>query len=141
VGGFAGVLYGSSLVTRDLDLCLLLSPENIAKLRTALKDFNPKHRISPQKPSFLKYPEELESVNNLYLETDLGVVDIISHVTGVGDFKKVSKKSNLIELFGHTCKVISIEDLISAKKILGREKDIAMIKELRVIQAGLKKKK
>ena len=35
----------------------------------------------------------------------------------------------------------TLEDLISAKKILGREKDIAMIKELRVIQAGLKKKK
>ncbi|MBS1983747.1 MAG: hypothetical protein JST16_06205 [Bdellovibrionales bacterium] len=28
VGGFAGVLHGSSLVTRDLEVCTLLTPEN-----------------------------------------------------------------------------------------------------------------
>ena len=37
-GGFAGMLHGSTLVTRDLDVCAVLSAENIAKLRAALSD-------------------------------------------------------------------------------------------------------
>jgi hypothetical protein len=46
VGGFAGMLHGSSLVTRDLDVCAVLSAENIAKLRAALRDLQPTHRFT-----------------------------------------------------------------------------------------------
>jgi ribosomal protein L34 len=53
VGGFAGMLHGSSLVTRDLDVCAVLSAENIAKLRAALGDLHPTHRLTPQRLSFL----------------------------------------------------------------------------------------
>jgi hypothetical protein len=38
VGGFAGVLHGSAYVTRDLDICAVLTPENLEKLREALRD-------------------------------------------------------------------------------------------------------
>jgi hypothetical protein len=37
VGGFAATLHGSSLVTRDLDVCAILSSENVANLRDALR--------------------------------------------------------------------------------------------------------
>ena len=57
VGGFAGMLHGSSLVTRDLDVCAVLSAENIAKLRAALGDLHPTHRLTPQRLSFLDTPE------------------------------------------------------------------------------------
>jgi hypothetical protein len=57
VGGFAGVLHGSSLVTRDLDVCAVLSAQNIAKLRTALGDLHPIHRLTPQRLSFMDTPE------------------------------------------------------------------------------------
>jgi predicted nucleotidyltransferase len=133
VGGFAGVLHGSSLLTQDLDLCLLLTPNNVAKLRSILKDFHPKHRMTPKRLSFLEVPEDTSRLNNLYLETDLGTVDLISQVTGVGDFERVSRNAVKVELFGHSCKVISIEDLIRAKEAIGREKDIAMVKQLKVI--------
>ena len=39
IGGFAGVLYGSTLVTRDLNICSLLTPENLEKLRKVLSPF------------------------------------------------------------------------------------------------------
>lgn len=133
MGGFAGVLHGSSLVTQDLDLCLLLTPENVSKLRTILKDIRPKHRMTPKKLSFLEVPEDISRLNSIYLETDFGTVDLISQVTGVGDFGRVSSHAEIVELFGHSCKVISIEDLIQAKEAMGREKDIAMVKQLKVI--------
>jgi hypothetical protein len=81
VGSFAGVLHGSTLVTRDLDLCAVLTPENIERLRVTLKDLNPRHRMTPQRLSFLTVPRSVESVANLHLETDWGVVDIRSSIT------------------------------------------------------------
>lgn len=45
VGGFAAILHGSSLVTRDLDVCAVLTRESVSKLRDALKDLQPAHRI------------------------------------------------------------------------------------------------
>ncbi|MGK5086005.1 hypothetical protein WDW86_00460 [Bdellovibrionota bacterium FG-2] len=74
VGGFAGVLHGSAMVTQDLDLCLLLTPQNIEKLRSILKDIHPTHRMTPKKLSFSNIPEDISKVNNLYLQTDLGAM-------------------------------------------------------------------
>jgi len=38
IGGFAGVVHGSTQVTRDLDICAVLSLEGIRKLRECLKN-------------------------------------------------------------------------------------------------------
>jgi hypothetical protein len=46
VGGVAAVLHGSSMVTRDLDVCASLSDATIGKLRSALGDLHPVHRIA-----------------------------------------------------------------------------------------------
>lgn len=53
VGGFAGVLHGSSLLTRDLHVCTVLSSEAVAKLRDTFRDLQPKHRFTTEKFSFL----------------------------------------------------------------------------------------
>jgi hypothetical protein len=76
VGGFAALLHGSTLVTRDLDICAVLSPPDVAKLRAALHDLNPRHRLTSQKLSFLTTPDSDVDVRNLYLETEFGTVDI-----------------------------------------------------------------
>jgi hypothetical protein len=46
--GFAGMLHGSSLVTRDLDACAVLSADNVRKLREISQDLHPVHRLTPQ---------------------------------------------------------------------------------------------
>lgn len=137
VGGFAAVLHGSSIVTRDLDLCCVLNPSTVGRLREALRDLHPKHRMTPQKLSFIEHPPSEAAVQNLYLETDLGVVDILSSVFGVGDFEQLNKSADQLELFGQRIKIISLADLIQAKEALGREKDLLAAKELRAI--GLKR--
>ena len=47
IGGFAAVVHGSSHVTKDLDISMLMTEENILQLREALKDLNPHHRMNP----------------------------------------------------------------------------------------------
>jgi hypothetical protein len=135
VGGFAGVLHGSTLVTRDLDLCMVLSPENIERLREVFKNFHPKHRMTPQKLSFLSIPPSNQRLDNLYLETDLGVVDFLSTITGLGDFERVKARAEKIKLGDHSVLVMGLEDLIQAKEAMKREKDLLAVKELKAIRA------
>jgi predicted nucleotidyltransferase len=134
IGGFAAAAYGSSYVTYDLDICAVLSPEKINHLRDILKDTHPKHRITLQKPSFLDVPDDLIGINNLYLETDVGVLDIITNVSGIGNFEEVSRSAIEIQIFGHKCKVISLDDLIKAKLTLKRPKDLVVANELELIR-------
>ena len=133
IGGFAGTLHGSTVVTQDLDICLLLNPNQIEKLREVLAPLHPKHRMTPQKLSFLREPKSLDAIKDLYLETDLGILDIVSSVTGVGDFGTVSNHAVEDPLHGYKCKVISVEDSIAAKSSMGRDKDKLAIRELTLI--------
>jgi len=135
IGGYAGVLHGSSLVTNDLDLCAVLSPENIAKLRTVLADLHPVHRMTHKKLSFLDVPPAGTSLANLYLETDAGIVDVLTNVLGIGAYARLRQSATEFPLFGRRCAVISLEDLIAAKEAVGREKDLLAVKELRAIAA------
>lgn len=134
IGGFASVVYGSSMVTRDLDICAFINPDQIERLRACLSQFHPRHRMTPKKLSFLEYPSNTKELKNIYLETDLGVLDIIGEVTGVGDFKKISANAVEIDIYGIKCKVMAIDDLIASKKALGRYKDLAVVRELEFIQ-------
>jgi len=133
VGGFAAITHGSSYLTRDVDICAVLTPENIARLRVALVDWNPKHRMTPQRLSFLVYPPADQSVQNLYLQTDMGVVDVLSSVLGVGDFERLKQSAETVEIDGCRFRVMSLNDLIAAKEAMGREKDLLTVKELRAI--------
>ena len=138
VGGYASRMHGTSLLTEDIDLCLLLSPQNISKLREILAPFHPVHRMTPQRLSFSDYPSDISKINNLYVSTDLGQVDFLGSVGGVGDYGRVSRDAIEVTVFGRKCKVISIDDLISAKKFMGRSHDIETVKQLEWIKNRLR---
>jgi hypothetical protein len=59
------VTHGSSQVTRDLEICAVLTEETVELLRRALAEWNPRHRMTPQRLSFLQFPKQGERINNL----------------------------------------------------------------------------
>jgi predicted nucleotidyltransferase len=133
VGGVAAVLHGASTVTRDLDVCATLSDENLQKLRNALGDLHPMHRIAAPRMSFLDTPAPGVPLKNLYLQTDLGALDLLSSITGVGDLDQVRASAVEVELFGRKVKVMGLGQLILAKEAVARPKDLLTATELRVI--------
>lgn len=135
IGGFAAVLHGCNQSTRDIDVCFALSPEQIQLLRQILTPLHPRHRMTHEKLSFLTHPADLTGIKNLYLETDLGILDIVSQVEAVGDFYNVLKNSTEIELYGGKCHLISIDDLIKSKTALGRHRDLVVVEELKLIKS------
>lgn len=131
IGGFASVIYGSNHVTQDLDICAILSNDEIAKMRNALQDLHPIHRMNLKaKVSFVDRPKPDEKVQNIYLQTDAGVLDVLSNVTGVGDFEELKKKAISVSLFSKKCLVISLDDLIKSKSSMSRLKDKIVLEEL-----------
>lgn len=135
IGGFPGMLHGSSCVTNGLDVCMPLTAQNFEKLRKALCDLRPVHHNAHVKQSFLEYPPAAEKLGNLFLETDTGVVGVFGNIPGLGDLNVLDQNAIEVPLFGRRCRVISLEDLIKAKEAMGREKDLLTAKELRAIAA------
>lgn len=134
VGGFASMVHGSPVVTQDLDICLRIDEEQVRKLRVALKDLSPRHRMNPTfKPSFLEFPDTLAGVENIYLETDIGILDAMSELRPVGGFERVKAKAIKVSLYGFQCPVISLEDLIAIKETMTRPKDKEAVLYLREI--------
>ncbi|MGK5085150.1 hypothetical protein WDW37_17825 [Bdellovibrionota bacterium FG-1] len=69
--------HGTSLLTQDIDVCALLTQENIQKIRELLGPFHPVHRMTPKKLSLLEFPAGISAINNLYISTDLGQIDFL----------------------------------------------------------------
>lgn len=133
VGGFAAMLHGSSMLTRDLDVCAVLTDAAVAKLRTAFRELHPIHRQTPQRLSFLDTPDPGVPLKNIYLQTDLGPLDVLGSITGFDDIAEIRRNAMRFDLFGRQIRVISIDDLIRAKEALGRPKDLLVAQELRAI--------
>lgn len=134
VGGLAATMYGASTVTYDVDVCLRFSPENIQNLIKTLEDIHPRVRAQTDWVSLDSFPlEQLIRAQNIYLQTDLGGLDLLGLLVGIGDYDAVRKRSREIEVFGLTCLVLDIESLIEVKEKIGRPKDKQVVLELRTI--------
>jgi hypothetical protein len=135
VGGFAAVAHGVTLVTRDVDICCRFSEANLMRIQTAFADL---HRMRKDLPLELT-PELCAGLKNLYLETvyletDLGVVDCLGEVLGVGNFDEVLKNSIEIELPCGNCRIINIDALIIAKEAMNRNHDRITVHHLKEIK-------
>ncbi len=135
VGGYAGTIHGSALITWGVDVCAVLSAENVEKICRAFADLNPVHRQTHRLLSFVDYAAPWQPPVTLCLRTDQGVIDIHPSIPGVGDFERLRKSAEEVPMFGRTYPVISIKDLIAAREAVGREEDMLAAKELRAILA------
>jgi hypothetical protein len=133
VGGFAAVTHGVTMLTRDVDICCRFTEANLKRIETAFAGLNPAHRERPDLPLQLT-SEQCASLKNLYLKTDLGVVDCLGEVLGVGGFDEVLKHSIELELPVGNCRVMDIETLIRAKEAMNRDHDIVTVRHLKEIQ-------
>jgi hypothetical protein len=134
IGGLAGRHYGVTLVTEDVDICARFTPDNLRRIERALKAFHPRHRMTPSKLPFELTDYLCETLKNLYLISDLGILDCLSQVAGLGDFEAVLRQSELKEFPFGRCNVLKIGALIAAKQALGRPHDLMAVTQLRAIK-------
>jgi len=133
IGGFAAVAHGVTLVTRDVDVCCRFSERNLMRIQEAFADLHPVHRLRPDLPLPLTF-QQCAGLKNLYLKTDLGIVDCLGEVLGVGDFESAWKNSVELELPFGNCRILDLEALIRAKEAMNRDHDRITVRQLREIK-------
>ena len=134
IGGVCGVLHGASLVTLDLDICCRFSRENLRRIEAAVKDLHPRHRLTANKLPFELTDELCDSLKNIYLNTDLGTLDCLSEVAGIGNYEQVLRQSISHSLSYGEFRMLSLDALIAAKSAVGREKDLDVVRLFQAIK-------
>ncbi|MBL8229124.1 MAG: hypothetical protein JNL98_11630 [Bryobacterales bacterium] len=108
IGGWAAIFHGSTHVTNDLDICYSRDKQNLRRLAGALAPFHPRPRGFPDGLPFVWDATTLANGTILTLTTDLGTLDLLAEVSGIGTY----------------------EEATAAKKSAGRPKDLLMLPEL-----------
>jgi hypothetical protein len=134
VGGLAITIHGSSYVTFDLDFCHARDAENLSRLVQALRPYNPRLRGAPEGLPFRFDEDTLRSGLNFMLTTDIGDIDLMGEVAGLGDYAAALAASTPVELFGASFDVLTLEALITSKRAAGRPKDLMVLPELEALR-------
>jgi hypothetical protein len=134
VGGFAGIVHGCTYVTQDVDICCDFSPANLLALQKAVSKLHPVHRMTPKRRKLELTEESSKQFKNLYLDTDIGQLDCVSFISGLGDYQKVRRISELVKVRDTKLRVLSLNALIKAKKAMNRPRDKQALVQLKAIK-------
>ena len=139
IGGAAMGLQGSAHVTRDLDFCYERSKPNLERLAKALKPFHVSLRGAPSGLPFRFDVETISRGLNFTLSTDLGDIDFLGEVAGIGAYSSVKAASDVRNVGGIDTHVLSLSGLIKSKAAAGRPRDLYVLPELKALEEAKKK--
>ena len=134
VGGYAGIVHGCTYMTQDIDICCDFSAANLLALQGALSDLHPAHRMTPRRAPLELTAANVGEFRNLYLDTDLGHLDCLSEIQGVGGYEQVKQASVSIEVEGRPFRVLSIDALIASKEAMNRPRDREAVRQLKAMR-------
>ena len=130
IGGAAMALQGSAHLTRDIDFCYARTSTNFERLAKALEPYHPVLRGAPPGLPFRFDSKTIANGLNFTLSTDLGDLDFLAEVSGLGSFPVVLAASDVKQVGGLDCSVLSLEGLIKSKTAAGRPRDRYVLPEL-----------
>jgi predicted nucleotidyltransferase len=127
IGAYAVAAFGHVRNTKDIDFWVEASPENAARVFTALTDFGAVGKFSLEKLS--------REDNIVHLDGEGWAIDILTGVRWP-KFAACYERAISTQLSGVTLKIVSLEDLIVMKKYAGRPQDLADVAllELRLLE-------
>jgi len=134
IGGAAASAHGLPHLTYDLDICYDRSRDNIERLASALEPLHPRLRGVVNHLPFFLDAATIANGMNFTLTTDLGDIDLLGEVSGIGGYKEVRTLSVTLVLFGLECAVLSLDGLIQSKRAIGRTKDLLTLPEIEALR-------
>lgn len=136
-GSVAGRLYGADLRTVDLDIVPDISDDNLQRLADALNSLNTRWRVSEEGPG-MKVDGRLEprhfrgDSRAVGLVTEIGYLDVVLHPRGFEEgYSVLLPRAVTVDVGGVQVVTGAIDDVIVSKELLGREKDLEHLLELR----------
>jgi hypothetical protein len=130
VGGVAAVLHGAPLTTFDLDIVHARTPENIARLMSAVDTLDAYYRGRGDQV-LRPGPEHLASPGHQLLMTRFGPLDLLGTIGTNRSYEDLLGQIVEIQVSGLTLRVLDLATLITVKEELGHAKDRAAVLVLR----------
>jgi hypothetical protein len=129
MGGQACVFYGAAEFSRDLDILLLIDPNNLARFESALGDLQAENIAVP--PFDVAHLLRGHAIHFRCHRPDVADVrvDVMSTLRGAVGFEELWSRRTAIEVEGEVIDMLALEDLVDAKKTQ-RDKDWPMIRRL-----------
>jgi hypothetical protein len=148
VGGIGGVLHGSPIATKDVDVVPDLSATNLDALADALNEMNARivSHDAPQGRIEVDWRgKELRrwivDFHFLILITDYGRLDLIHRPGGTSGYPDLARSAVDLELDGVHVKVAALEDIIRSKEAAGRQRDLEHLPTLRLLLEAKQKRR
>jgi hypothetical protein len=136
IGGLAGNLRGTPVVTHDLDVCYDRARDNLDSMASALAAMHATLRVA-REDADLSFPLDARALilgNSFTLRTDFGPFDILGTPSGTKGYADLVVGATSFEIAdGVLVQVSSIEDLIRMKRASARTKDIAQLAHLEAL--------
>jgi hypothetical protein len=123
VGGYALACHGAPRFTEDIDLMVLVSPENADKLHAVLSDFG-------FGEAGITRDDFLEPGQVIQLGRAPNRIDILTGISGI-TWQEASASRIQVNLDGLEIQVIGKTELIRNKQATGRPQDFADVARLR----------
>jgi hypothetical protein len=143
VGGFAAVVRGSSLPTRDIDIVPSRTTDNLDRLGRALQRMGAKIRTEGQPvPAPMDGPFLANMPLMLNLVTEHGEMDVtFTPAGGAGGFDGWRQRATEEELSdGLVVVVASLDDVIDSKRAANRPKDQMALPYLESLQDEIRRR-
>ena len=137
IGGFAGALRGSPVITGDLDICCARDDANLARLAEAMRSLDARLRGAPPDVPFLLDAPTLRAGDHFTFSTSVGPLDILGRPAGTKGFAELDQRATDEVVDGVKVRVAAIEDLIRMKRAAGRPKDLIALEWLSAVRDEL----
>lgn len=134
IGGYAGALRGSPIITGDVDLCYARDAPNLERLAEALRSLDARLRGAPPDVPFRLDARSLRAGDHLTFSTSVGALDILGTPSGTKGFADLNANATDEVVDGLTIRVAAIEDLIRMKRSAGRPKDLIALEWLSAVR-------
>lgn len=140
IGGLAVALHGVERNTMDVDVCVVVSPDNLARLAAAAREL----KLQPMLPVPLSALEDIETLMRWHTERHLQAFALRSdQLAGVTldillfppvNPQDMVQRAQRLDIAGVHVPLACIDDLIALKKSAGRPIDLADIEHLKRLQ-------
>ena len=135
IGGVAATIQGSARFTNDIDFCYDTAADNVERLAARLAQWNAYLRGVERGLPFIMDAKAFRITPVMTLTTDVGDIDVMDFVPGVGHYADAMKVSEVIEIGRVEFRSLTLDALIASKRAVRRPRDVEHLIELEAMRA------
>lgn len=145
IGGIGARLWGSPLLTDDVDICPGTGAPNLRRLAAALNEMQARFRPPELEQGSFTPPWDERAFapylgGSLAITCDLGWIDLWFHPDGTEGYADLIRRAATVEVGEIRVRLAALEDIIRSKEASGRQKDLERLPHLRDLRREIEKR-